>query len=167
MSSSHSLKPIGVGLLSQHQYGAITIPRGPRTAKQCQVANATLGRTDCCDNPDSCNTTIDTISYPLNVTGILFSTGFGPVGFDEIVNAIDHSRPVAIGVNIQNSQETYGHDLSVIGYDPSLQLLCIADPEGGISSQYSYSALKNGNCPYDGAGGGTIIAWRLTCFTRA
>jgi hypothetical protein len=86
------------------------------------------------------------------------------VSFDEITNEIDNCRPVAIGITIQEPDETYAHDVSVIGYKPEQQLLYIADPHG-FGDYYSYSAIKNGNCSY--VGGSKIIGWRLTCFTRA
>lgn len=93
------------------------------------------------------------------------STVIKAASYIEITTAIDSCAPVAAGIGIQPATgASYGHDISIIGYNPNGQLLYLEDPEGYGPNFYSYAAMTAGNCAYNG---GTIVSWQETAFTRA
>jgi hypothetical protein len=125
------------------------------TWTQCAVANAQIGRTDCCGTG---------ASGPCNIYGYLdaalttvghFNRSDGVVVFQALDNEIDGGRPVGIRVAWSGGG---AHFLAVIGYlEDAQNFVAVDDPIYG-KSDVTYDTLKSG---YQGSG-----SWTTTYYTH-
>ncbi len=112
-------------------------------ANQCDVANTTLGRTDCCGTgaggpcniPYYLDTALTTVGHYSNVIS-------GATNYDGAVAQIDQDRPLGVRIGWSGGG---GHFVVVCGYDhdPAIptEEVEVADPYYG-SSTLDYNAFK-------------------------
>ncbi|MFF8955626.1 papain-like cysteine protease family protein [Streptomyces sp. NPDC014894] len=113
---------------------------------QCTVADAHLGRGDCCGSPagDPCNVP-SVLDAPLSIVG-RFSQMFGfAVSSADVVTEIADSRPVCLRVQWTDGS---GHFLTVTGYAEEAPVTFVDDPIYGPAA-YLDSALRTA---YQGSG---------------
>jgi papain like cysteine protease AvrRpt2 len=103
---------------------------------QCRVANADLGRTDCCNYP--CNAprvpaavnSQSMLGSALNRVSCLDWTASGAATRDLIAAELSAQRPVCARTEWQGGG---GHFAAIVGYDPASDKLHIEDPFWGTS----------------------------------
>jgi hypothetical protein len=127
------------------------------TSTQCRVARNVLGVTQCCSDPDVCNTPAK-LQTALTAVRKLKDTLTRPLEFDEIRQEIEAGRPVCVRIGWSGGG---AHFVMISGYRLSAsgaKLVEVADPlfpNSTILYDVLVSAYQNAQDP---AGGGQWTA---------
>lgn len=124
---------------------------------QCKVANAELGRTDCCDAtvPSACNVPWYLDRALMRTNNFVSITG--QVGFQQVRDEIDAGRPVGARIGWNGGG---GHFMVIYGYSlvAGMTYFDIDDPIYGKS----HLTVSDFSANYQGSG-----TWTHTYFTKS
>ena len=124
------------------------------TVTQCQVVNAQLGRTDCCNNPSSSNCNVPGyLDEALTYVDHLKSEQGSAATYAATSEAVNAGTPPCIRIGWSGGG---GHFIGVYGIEPT-NMLWVTDPMNG-QLLVSYATLTGGT--YQGNG-----TWTNTYFT--